>query len=376
MEALNVLFITSQFPPKQVGGAGTYALHLVKELGKMGQNIHLVSEEDFRDTNIKGYTVESINIPYIRFISFAYNAKKVIKKILTERKIDIIHGNALSSFAALDVKVPKVETLHSLSEDFQFRNKIEKRLTTLVKRKVLGCCDGLILVSEYTKRRFVELYPNFSKSVKVIYNGIDVSCAKHSSDEIKSFKDKLKIGNKFIILTISRLSGQKGIDMLIKSVSDERIKSKVKVLIVGDGRARNALTKAVNQLNLKEEILFLGQMSEEDVMKLYDLADVYVLPSRVENYNLTLLDALARGKAIVTTKVGGNPEIIKHMVNGILVEPDSPSGLGDSIIAVLSNETLKKRLEINALESAKRLYTWKEVALQSLQFYKEIISES
>jgi len=357
-----------------VGGAGTYAFRLVNELAKMDQNVHLVSEEDFRDSNIKGYTAESINAPYIHFISFAYKAKRVIKKILTERKIDIIHGNALSSVAALDLKIPKVETIHSLSEDFPFRNKIEKTLTTFVERKVLSRCDGLIPVSKYTKRRLVELYPNFSNSIEVIYNGTEVFPSNYGSDELKSLKYKLKIGNKFTILTVSRLSGEKGIDVLIKSVSDERIKNKVKVLIVGDGPARNSLIKAANRLKLKEKILFLGELSKEDVIKLYDLADVYVLPSRVENYNLTLLDALARGKAIVTTKVGGNPEIIKHMANGILVEPDNPSELGDSISAILSNDTLKRRLEINALESAKHLYTWKETALQTLQFYKEIMS--
>jgi len=141
------------------------------------------------------------------------------------------------------------------------------------------------------------------------------------------------------VVTLARLSPQKGIDTLVTAAG---LVPEAKFLVVGDGPERTALEAQAESLGISSRVSFLGH--RRDVPALLASADVFALPSLFEGLPLSVLEAMAAAKPVVASRIGGTDEAVVDGVTGILVPPSDPAALAQAIRTVLADPQLAARM--------------------------------
>ncbi|MBI5077610.1 glycosyltransferase family 4 protein [Candidatus Falkowbacteria bacterium] len=204
---------------------------------------------------------------------------------------------------------------------------------------VFSSLATVVAVSEYVKN---ELNGLDVTDAKVIYHGVDFEKYKKQEDLFGSMADVKSIAaerNNFRIGCVSRLEKLRGLEYLIKAVDllKERI-PEIDCVIVGEGTERKNLIWLAEQLDLQNKVKLVGY-KDNFLDWIYDF-DVFVLPSLKESLGIILIEAIAAGRPVIATNVGGTREIIENNVNGILVEPMNPRAIADAIIHLRQNKDL------------------------------------
>lgn len=172
--------------------------------------------------------------------------------------------------------------------------------------------------------------------------------------------ERLKIKSKFnipqntkVILFVGRLHPEKGIKTLFESI--KLIADNVQVLMVYSySQYKAEFIHLANKLGISEKITFLGYINNEELPKLYNIADVYVLPSLREQWSNSIMESMSCKTPVIATNVGGNPYLIVDNETGFLVPPNNPYILAKKIQLVLENSSLSNRLTENGLIEAKK----------------------
>jgi len=228
----------------------------------------------------------------------------------------------------------------------------------------------MIAVSNHIKNLFIDIVPagqqaSLYRKIKVTPMGIDRSY--YSS--FKKHKSDLSRKSLHTILYVGRLVEVKGIGTLIDAVS---MLDNIKLLIAGTGPLKEALMMQAKKLSV--DVTFLGQVSMPEKRLLLREADALVLPSvtligsRTESMPVTIMEALSMGTPVIATRVGGIPEIIENNYNGLLVPEKDAVALKEAIFRIISDSVLKRRIQINAIESGIN-YDWQNIGDQ----YEEIL---
>jgi glycosyltransferase involved in cell wall biosynthesis len=201
-----------------------------------------------------------------------------------------------------------------------------------------------MIVSSFERKRLMAKGLRADRSSTVL-NGIEIPGAIGNSPVADDhFLDTLRReGGTRIILTIAKLSYEKGVDVLLHSMPKilEHFPHSV-LLIVGDGPERKLLENLAIELGINQSVFFMGVRS--NVFPFLAAADAFVLSSRRESLPLAIREAMAMSKAVIATSVGGTGELIEDGVSGILVSSEAPDELADKIIEVLSDCELAKRI--------------------------------
>jgi len=145
------------------------------------------------------------------------------------------------------------------------------------------------------------------------------------------------------------------------------------VMIVGDGPRRPFLEDISRRLGISERVHFIGPV--EDIRVPLALLDVFIFPSRwPEAFGLTLVEAMAAGKAVVAMKIGAVPEIVEHEVNGILVPPEDLSSLLKAVTRLLQDREMAFRLGQNAQARAREMFNLDRMAKEIEAVYREVLN--
>lgn len=266
-------------------------------------------------------------------------------KILKQEKPDILHchlfhANLVGRIIGKIVKVPYIiSTIHSDNIGSRFRYFFLK-ITDFLN-------DITVVVSNKVKQGLLERKIIAERKIKVIYNGVEEPDLTITENDVENKKRELKIENNYpIILSVGRLHSVKGHIYLVKAMKEIIDKyPRAKLILIGDGEERQRLEREAKELEIEDNILFLGEIKAEDIY--YRLANIYVQPSLVEGFGITLVDAMKNNCFIIATNVGGIPEIIQDGVNGLLIESSSVDSLIFSIQKVLSLTQGEKNNIIN-----------------------------
>lgn len=268
-------------------------------------------------------------------------------RILKEEKIDIIHNHgllasALGTWAALIAGTPIiVTTLHNFPKD-NWQQRLAGRF--------LKYNHKIITVSQKMAQEVGEIFKIDREKLAVIHNGIDLkSLEKYNSH---SHKDD----NTFSFLNIARLIPGKGVDIFIKASALllEKLASypvDIKFYIAGAGPMEKKLKDLAHELGLSGKVHFLGFCT--DVYRLIGQSDALVLSSFSEGLSLSLLEAMALGKPVIATDVGGNPEVVKSGISGILVPPADPAALAGAMEYILKHPSAANEMGANARRIAR-----------------------
>ena len=178
-----------------------------------------------------------------------------------------------------------------------------------------------------------------------------------------------------MILTVGRLSGEKGHRYLVDALNILRQKHAeldFRLLLVGDGLERHNLQAQIDERGLRDRVCFVGH--QKDVMPYYSLADLFVLPSLSEGSPNVLLEAMLAKIPIVATVVGGVPETVEHGHSALLVPPRDPVALAQAIATVLQNPEFANTLRSNAYAAVLRRFSPDAYCSGLLAVYRELLA--
>jgi glycosyltransferase involved in cell wall biosynthesis len=177
-----------------------------------------------------------------------------------------------------------------------------------------------------------------------------------------------------VITVVARLFKEKGHDDFFAALAEvRRSHPEVLALLVGDGRARQECEYTVQKLNLEDNVLFAGL--RDDVPAILDISDVYALSSHGEGLSIAILEAMASGKAIVATDVGGNRELIDHGQTGLLVPARDPQAMAQALAYMLENPEQRSRMGESARVRARDRFSLREAVRRTEALYEELLRQ-
>ncbi len=292
---------------------------------------------------------------------------KLIKKI----NPDLIHiQSTVPTFSLSGIYLAKkykvLLTLHGyFKEEYKFHTGVEKIfnrfLSTPLEKRALKKIPNIITVCPQIKEMIQKITQS---NIFVVPNGIDVKA-------IQAFKP-IKTRTNHTIFYIGVLNKRKGVDDLIRAIPLVKNEIKdIKLYIAGTGPDLNKLKNLTKNLNIEENVKFLGFISEENKFSYMKSTDIFVLATYWESFPLVLLEAMACEKPIITTDVAGNPFAVIDGSNGFLVKPGNWRQISEKLIYLFKNEEMIKRM---GEESKKRaiMFDWSIIAQQTRDIYLKI----
>lgn len=342
--------MVGQFPP-HVGGVGVHIHTLSKELVKQGHEVYVITypHKDIKDIDgIHVIGTRGLNIPGVRGLMFKKNAKKALEELLEKEDIDIIHGHYLFPAGAAAVEVGNDRgiktyvTAHG-SDMFEMYKKQPFMRSTI--RKVLKNADVVFAVSNALRHEIIATgVEGIGEKTKLSWNSVDID--KFSNKGNDSFKQEHNLLDKPIVLFVGNLIKRKNVDSLLEA--KKIANSDYYLVVVGDGPLFKKLKKKVEDENIRD-VIFTG--SRDDVENIIPSCDLLVLPSFSESFGLVLIEALACGKPVIGSNVGGITEIITDDV-GFLVDPNKIPSIARAIDNLVNDEDLRHVLSLNARSRA------------------------
>jgi glycosyltransferase involved in cell wall biosynthesis len=366
---MKILMIGSYLP--KVGGAERALHELCLELSK-DKNIKIsilcpkikgfLEEERFQTLRAWTLIKDNRKIERFNFLEYFQNYSFVIpaiikgKKEIKQNKIDIIHSQFGISFGLIGVilkkitKIPLVTTLHGGGLNFSGWRKILRPLA----RYILNNSDVIISVSNSLKRKAEK---EIFKKIVVIHNSV--------------FPEQFeRVGEEFV-LSVGRIVKLKGFEFLIKAASNPFLKN-VKFKIVGDGPEKMNLENLISQYKLNN-IELLGSLNHEQTKEMMSKCSIFCLPSLSEGLPLVILEAMACGKPIVTTGVGGIKEAVKDSENGFIVKTKNSKEISDRIYKLIKNKKLRKKMGNLSKNKIVTEFNWKNNGIKIKEIYQGLM---
>lgn len=212
-----------------------------------------------------------------------------------------------------------------------------------------------IAVSAWVKEDYVQRRKMDPSKVLVMRNGIPIeNFVPIAEQERREIKQGLGIQCGYCVVgTVTRLREEKGNRYFLEAAAEVlKVCPKTYFLLVGDGPLLNELRELAERLGIGQKVIFAG--FQQDVARMLSIFDVKVIASLTEGLSLAVLEAMAMGKAVVATAVGGNGELLRDGETGLLVPPRDPEALAEKIICLLRNEQERARLGRRAHEESRR----------------------
>jgi len=395
----NVCFISPEYLPLS-GGTGAYVYYLSNELMKHGYSVYIVTGYDqAKDVRLREqlsvFFLKTPKTPIVKSFLFAGFSLRKLNSIRDSVRVDITHANLplVPNFAVpANFGKTLVSTVHSTwkgeaeairGEPYSRLNPNEKFMVSfnwflrIFEEKMLERSNKIIAVSDFTRRELLQYYKVNEDKIRVIHNGVDVNKFQPASDKRKA-KDELGFNpDDIAILSVGRLYARKGLFTLIESMpAVVRRFPRAKFVISGKGQS-NEMKKLVahaQKLGVRDNIVFTGYFPDKKLPRLYQAADVFAFSTFYENLPFAVLEALSTGLPVVTTRVGGIPEMIEDGQNGFLVQPFNSRELSDRILYFLEHPTAASEMAVLARKIIEERFDWRFIVQKVLKVYEEALS--
>ncbi len=361
---MNILFVIDKLI---YGGSERYVNLLSNALVEEGHNVFVISTGGpiVSELNKKVIHEKVDSIPGTSKEDRVKTAKS-IETICKNNQIDLVHCNSVTAFRAAklvkrSINVPVIYTAHA----------VEQSKIPVIGAELDMKVDKVIAVSNFI-RHHLRKTGLLSSKINLVYHGVDTNKFRERimKPELKSYFG-IK-SNERVIMCVARLKPEKGISQLIKAIPIilER-GNNIKVVFVGDGANRKEYEKLAKDLGVENKVLFLG--AKGNVEEILSIADVFCLSSINEALSFAILEAMAEGKPVVATRVGGIPEAVVDKVTGLLVPPGNIQGLANAINKLLEDKLLSKRLGANAKGRIKENFRFDRMLRETIALFEEVL---
>ncbi|MFH1522951.1 MAG: glycosyltransferase family 4 protein [Patescibacteria group bacterium] len=243
-------------------------------------------------------------------------------------------------------------------------------------RLVFKKADIVTVISEHLKKRAIDNGVEESK-INVIPNAVDIQlfAQKHNKQEPEITRKTLNIkDDEKVIITVSRLVKKNGLKNLIDAVSLLNKEQKIKLIICGAGDEEKKLKDQVDKNNIKDKILFLGNIDHEKIPQYLWISDVFCRPSLSEGLGNVFLEAMVAGLPVVATSVGGIPDFLNDGATGWFCKVNNPESISEKIKYILDekNKTEVEKVVENAKKMVVEKYNWGKITKEMEKVFKKL----
>lgn len=374
---MKICMLAGSFPP-DIGGAAAHIYELSTALLKQGNEVYVIAFTTNphlkKDQEINGIEVYRIYTPPIRLaglIVCSFKAWLRLRALIKDKNIDLIHYHNLlpcALVARFTTNIPKVQTEHSSG----FLMAVEKGEYKRLYRWLFSQSDYVIGASQVLVDNLIKYGVSRDKT-SFIGSGVDVERFNPTVDGGEVRERYCKKPNEDIILCPARLDPVKGVRYLIRAIPYIiKQNDSPRLLIVGDGPEMEKLNQEIVRLQIADRVTFAGRIPNSEMPKYYAASDIVVLPSLMEGTSVAGLEAIATGKPLVGTNVGGNPQIIADGETGILVPPKNPEELAHAITSLLSDKGKRTAMGLKARKRAESEFSWQIIARKIQDIYYSV----
>jgi len=334
---VKILVLTTSYPRRPGDVAGVFVRDAVEHLREAGREVRVVSPASFRHFglayghgiagNLRRRPWKLLLLPLF-LLSYATAARRAA------RDVDLVHAHWLpSALPALATRKPFVVQLWGTDVELARRVPVLARL--LLRRARLVLCPSEYLAGEAHRLG--------ARAVRVVPAGVDVP------DDVAEPEDPPHV------LYVGRLSEEKGVPELLRATAG------LPRVIVGDGPLRDGVPEAV------------GFVPPAELGPYYERAAVVVCPSRREGYGVVAREAMAHGRPVVATRVGGLRDAVEERVTGLLVPPGDATALRGAIERLLGDARLRERLGDAAREKVREELSWAAATEATIDAYRDAL---
>ena len=357
-----------------VGGITRYVLTLAKQQAAARHDVIVASDEGSTRAELEAVGVTHWRLPLHTSAEFSLQVLGATQRLanrLASDRVDILHahtrvGQVVADRVSRHTGIPYVTTWHGI-----YKRRLGRRLWPCTGRLTIA-------ISELVRQHLFDDFRISPQRVRLVYNGVDTTyyATQPPPAAVQAFRAAARLPDSLpIIGGIGRLAAGrvKGFDTLLAAAA--LLQDEVpdfSILIIGDGPRRPFLEDVARRLRVHERVYFAGEVS--DVRVPLALMNCFVFSSRwPEAFGLTLVEAMAAGKAVVATEAGAVPEVIRHDVDGWLVRPDDPGAMARSLAQLLSHPEIGRRLALQAVARVRAMFGLERMAAEVEAVYQDAI---
>lgn len=240
----------------------------------------------------------------------------------------------------------------------------------LLVRQVVSRVDLVTTVSADLLRTVRAMFPDLRAESRVILNANPVA-ARPGEAAATGLPAELP---DHYVLAVGNLIPLKGYDVLVKAAGLVRDHGhELDLVIVGDGPEAPRLAALAKEAGVEDRVYLVGEMPHAEVLRLYPRARFFVHTARQEAFGLVLLEAMSFGKAVIATRVGGIPEVVRDRETGLLVDPDDPTALAEAMMRLDRDDALREALASRGHEAATTDHSWGRLVDAYLAAYEDVL---
>jgi glycosyltransferase involved in cell wall biosynthesis len=353
-------------------GIGTYTENVLKNLINIDtkNSYHIFwSGNNYEGIKRDNCKVVMTSKKHQRFFEDYYFPENISKE-----NIDIYHLPQNGIGFSEEVSCKKITTIHDLIPYVMPETVGKGYLLKFLKEMplIIGGSDGIITVSEFSKRDILKFFPIDESKIFVTPLAADKKYTPLDKTYCKDFlKDRYNLSDPFI-LYLGGFSERKNVASALIAFSKvyKDLDKKYNLVIVGGYKdPSQRLVKLVNELNINSRVIFAGFVPEEHLPIFYNGCDTFIYPSFYEGFGLPPLEAMNCGTPVIASNLTSIPEVVGD--GGILIDPYDISEISLAIGNLLCNDKLREELSCKALERAKK-FSWKNTALSTLNAYESV----
>tara|TARA_Y100000589_G_scaffold332298_1_gene391337 strand:- start:12870 stop:14015 length:1146 start_codon:yes stop_codon:yes gene_type:complete len=364
------------------GGSGVVATELGKALAKQGHEVHFITYEqpvklDRFYQNIYYHEVKVQDYPLFDYPPYEVVLTSKLVDVSLYEKLDILHvhyaiPHASAAFMAREilkskgVYIPFITTLHGtdvtlIGKDPSFEPVISFAINQ---------SDAVTAVSESLKEETYK-YFEVNREINVIHNFL---CEEEYNipKNVEKIKKEVAPNGEKILLHVSNFRKLKRVQDIIEIMNLLKDKANVKLLLVGDGPERAKAEILCRKYNLCDKIKFMGKLKDTDMV--FAISDIFILPSEHESFGLAALQAMAKGKPVVSSNIGGIPEVNINGVTGFTENVGDIEAMANDILKLVSDNELYNRFAENAYQKAKEFELSRILPLYE-KLYNEVLAK-
>jgi L-malate glycosyltransferase len=357
------------------GGSGVVATELGLALARRGFEVHFIANRlPFRlrtfESNV--YFHESSSATYPVFDQAPANLALTTKmvEVVENYDLDVLHVHyampfAASAYLARQLLLPRqlgvVTTLHGTDITVVGLEPAFFRVTQFS----IQSSDRVTAVSRFLKERAESTF-GITRPIEVIYNFVDPDVfAPRRRAGLRLASPDTKI-----LMHASNFRPVKNIPVVVQVFAEVRKHMRAKLVMVGDGPEKAGAEHLARELGVERDVLFLG--NQDCMEELLPLADVFLLPSSSESFGLVALEAMSAEVPVLASNVGGLPEVVEHGVTGFLHEPTNVAGFVQSVLKLLTHETLRRTMGRRARREARQRFSADEMVERYIAVYESL----
>ncbi len=361
------------------GGSGVVATELGQELAARGHDVHFITYAPPIRMNLDNPRIhfhEAAVVSYPLFDHSPYTLSLAVKmlEVFEAESLDILHvhyaiPHSVSALLARQMAAPRrlpfITTLHGTDITLVGNNPNFLPIT----RYSIEQSDGVTSISRYLLDRTLKDF-GIKRPIEVIPNF--VNCDLYHRADNPGMRAIWAPDGEPILMHLSNFRPVKRIVDAVEIFAMVRAKMKAKLVMIGDGPDRPAAEAVARTKGIEDDVIFLGK--QNDVITKLGLADLFLLPSRLESFGLAALEAMACEVPVIATNVGGLPEVVEHGVDGYLVEPGDVQQAGGFAIELLSRADRGREMGKLARIHARKKYCANDVIPMYEGYYEQVLA--